>query len=73
MTNTTTAIITETSLVIVERNDANLVCRTIATEDRPATFGEADTVLASYSLGRTAPWELSTAGSVAAPVAAVDN
>jgi hypothetical protein len=71
--NTSQAIVTETSIVVVERNDANLVRRTVLTESRPATFAAADTALAFHSLARTAPWELSAAGAVAAPVAMIDN
>lgn len=71
--NRIAAHITETSIIIVERNDANLVCQTIATEDRPASLADADTMLAFHSVARTAAWDLGEAGSVTAPVAPVDN
>jgi hypothetical protein len=71
--NTTTAHITETNIVIVERNDANLVCRTLAYAGRPATLAAADTFLATESLARTAAWDLGENGSVMAPVTEIDN
>lgn len=73
MSNTITATITGVSLVIAERNDLGLVCRTIAIESRPATLAEADTALAFYSLGRVGAWDLDDNGGVAATVRTVDN
>ena len=66
--NRIAAHITETSIIIVERNDANLVCRTVATEARPASLADADTMLAFHSMARTAAWDLGEAGSLTAPV-----
>jgi len=71
--NRIVAHITETSIVIVERNDSNLVCRTVATEARPANLADADTFLAFHSMVRTGSWDLGEAGSVTAPVALADN
>jgi hypothetical protein len=71
--NTITATITGISLVIAERNDSGLICRTVATEARPTSFGEADRALAFYSLGRVGAWELDENGGVSATVAPVDN
>jgi hypothetical protein len=46
---------------------------TVGSEPRPATLAEADTMLAFYSLARTAEWDLAPAVGVCAPVARVDN
>jgi hypothetical protein len=73
MTATITATITGVSLVIVERNEAGLVCQTIATEARPANLAAADQALAFYSLGRVAGWDLDDNGGVSAEVRKVDN
>lgn len=73
MSNTTTATITGVALIIAERNDAGLVCQTVAVEARPATLAEADTALAFYSLGRIGAWDLDDNGGVAATVQTVDN
>lgn len=73
MSNSTTATITGVSLFVAERNDAGLVCQTLVSEARPATFALADTALAFASLGRTSAWELDTNGGVEATVAPVDN
>lgn len=45
----------------------------LATEVRPASFADADTMLAAHGYGRTAPWELAEQGKVSAPVERVDN
>ena len=71
--NATTATITGVSIVVAERNDLGLVCQTLVNEARPATFADADTALAFYSLGRTGAWELDANGGVEAPVAKIDN
>lgn len=71
--NVTTAHITGIRIVVAERNDMGLVCQTLVTESRPATFAEADTALAFHSLGRTSAWELDENGAVSATVAPVDN
>lgn len=71
--NVTTATITGVSLVIAERNDLGLICHTVAIEDRPATFAEADKALAFYSLRRTSAWELDENGGVSVTVTPVDN
>jgi len=73
MSNTTTATITGVSLFVAERNDLGLVCQTLVTEARPASFELADVALAFASLRRTSAWELDTNGGVEAPVAEVDN
>ena len=73
MSNTITATITATTLIVAERNDAGLICQILADEARPATFADADTALAYASLGRTAAWELDTDGNVSAPCAPIDN
>lgn len=73
MSNTTTAHITPESIVVAERNESNLVCKTVAYGDRPATLAAADTFLAGLSLARTAAWELGENGSIMAPVAAIEN
>lgn len=70
--NVTTATITDSTLVVAERNDAGLVCRTLLEVNRPSTFGEADTELAFASLARTEAWEL-TGANISAPVASIDN
>jgi len=72
-TTTTTAFITETHLIVVASDAAGRKVTTVS-EDRPSTFAAADTALAFHSMARTGPWELSTAGSVSAPVATdIDN
>ena len=67
------ATITGVSIVLVECNDAGLVCWTIGEESRPATLADADTFLAFHGYGRTAPWELDDNGGVTAPVKQIDN
>lgn len=69
----TTAVIATASLVVVERNDARLVCSTLVEEAWPASFEEADRALAYHSLGRTGAWELDPDGNVSAEVSRVDN
>lgn len=71
--NATTATITGTEIVVAERNDMGLICQTLLTEVRPASFELADTALAFVSLGRTSAWELTLQGMIEAPVAPVDN
>lgn len=71
--NVLTATITGVSIFVAERNDLGLVCQTLVSEARPATFAAADTALAFASLGRTSAWELDANGGVEATVAAVDN
>jgi hypothetical protein len=73
MSNTTTATITGVSIVVAERNDAGLVCQTLLTESRPASFDQADVALAYVSMRRTSAWELDGNGGVEAPVAGIDN
>jgi hypothetical protein len=73
MSNTTTATITATTIVIAERNSSGLVCNTILEAARPATFADADTALAFSSVRRTAAWELGDYGHVVAPVEPVQN
>lgn len=70
--NTTTAIITRSTLVVVERNEAGLVCRTLLEIDRPASLAEVETELAFVSLGLTSGWDLE-GENIAATVTPVDN
>lgn len=66
------AVITGSSLVLAEVNDAGLTSWLIAEEARPASFQEADTTLAWYGYGRTEAWDLVGAG-VSARVEQIDN
>jgi hypothetical protein len=68
MSNTITATITATTIVVAERNGSGLVCKTVLEEARPASFELADQALAFASVKRTAAWELGEFGHVTAPV-----
>lgn len=70
---TLTAHITGVQIMVTETNGVTGVKRTVATEDRPATFADADCLLAVHSLRRTGAWELGEAGMVSAPVRLIDN
>jgi hypothetical protein len=54
-----TATITDSSIIITDRNDAGLVCETIAVnENRPASFAAADFWLAAQGYRVVGGWEL---------------
>jgi hypothetical protein len=67
-----TAIITAETIIVVDRNDAGLVCQTLAEGARPANLADADTFLAANSLRRTAAWDLD-GDMIGAAVATIDN
>jgi hypothetical protein len=66
------AIITGSSIVLAEVNDAGLTSWLIGEETRPGSFADADTFLAWHGYGRTEAWDLTGAG-VVARVERVDN
>lgn len=68
----TTATITGSTLVVVERNEAGLTTALVLEVARPADFRTADVELAAAGLGRTSAWELD-GDNISAPVATVDN
>lgn len=63
--NTFTALITDSTIVLAEINDAGLTSWLIAEEPRPESFLEADRMLAAHGYGRTTAWELTGAGVIA--------
>jgi hypothetical protein len=69
----TTATITA-SHITIEDQDNGFPFRLVASEERPATFAAADTMLAFHGYGRAgSSWELTPGGSVSANVQRVDN
>lgn len=70
--NATTATITGSTLVVVERNEAGLTTALVLEVARPANLAAADIELAAAGLGRTSAWDLD-GDNLAAPVATVDN
>ena len=70
--NTFSAVITGSSIVLAEVNDAGLTSWLIAEEARPESLLEADRMLAAHGYGRTEAWDLTGAG-LHASVAPIDN
>lgn len=66
------AVITGSTIVLAEVNDAGLTSWLIAEEARPESLAAADTMLAAHGYGRTEAWDLTGAG-LYARVQQIDN
>jgi hypothetical protein len=70
---TTFAIISATAIFIEKMSTSSDRIETLAIEDRPESFTDADTYLAAHGYGRVQPWDLNNQGTVTAKVEPVDN
>lgn len=67
------AFITETEILVLDLNDAGLICQTLLVEPRPRTLADADIALAMVSQVRLGPWELNDKGGLSASTTDMDN